>query len=266
MKGYIMAVLGENRTNEIWQDKVESILWDPQFIPSPRGQEVREQLAGQYTVPMPAFLDLVDRKVNVNFMFAEAWWILSGSNRLEDLTPYMSAYANFSDDNVFLRGAYGPKVVDQLGYVVDCLEKDNDSRQAVISIWRERPGPSKDIPCTINMQFVIRDEQLYMLTNMRSNDIVLGFTYDVFTFSMVGRAVQLLLKERGVNVGLADLTVTAGSLHLYETHYEKAKKWIESTDRDEKIGMAVVQYANGKTFSDLLNNLKKGADEYGEAA
>ena len=261
-----MGVYGENRTNDVWQHKVEHILGDPDFIPSPRGNEVREQLAGQYTVPMPAFLDLVDRKVNVNFMFAEAWWILSGSNRLEDLTPYMKQYANFSDDQVFLRGAYGPKIVDQLGYVVDCLENDIDSRQAVINIWRERPGPSKDIPCTVNMQFVIREDRLYMLTNMRSNDIILGFTYDVFTFSMVARAVQLLLEERGIDVSLGELTVTAGSLHLYETHYEKAEKWIESKDRDEKIGMAVIKYANGKSFTDLLNNLKKGADEYGEAA
>lgn len=255
----------ENWTNQVWKDKVEHVLGDPQFVPSPRGKEVREILAGQYTVPMPAYLDLVDRKVNVNFMFAEAWWILSGSNRLDDLTPYMKQYANYSDDQVFLRGAYGPKITDQLGYIVDCLQDDKDSRQAVLNIWRERPGPSKDIPCTVNMQFMIRDEQLYLLTNMRSNDIVLGFTYDVFTFSMVARAVQVLLSERGIEVGLGDLTVTAGSLHLYETHYEKAEKWIESTGRDEKIGMAVIKYANGKTFTDLLNNLKKGADEYGEA-
>lgn len=227
--------------------------------------EVREVISGHYEVPMPAYLDLVDRNVNVNFMFAEAAWIISGSNRLSGVTPSMKAYANFSDDGVFLRGAYGPKVVDQLGYVVDSIEKDNDTRQAVMNIWRERPGPSKDIPCTTTMQFLLREGKLNMVTTMRSQDIVLGFTYDVFTFSMVAKAVQLLLKERGVDVELGSLFLNAGSMHIYERHYEQGAEWLDSTERDQRIGKYVLYIMeNSPTYESLITNLDMMARNYND--
>lgn len=215
---------------------------------------------------MPAYIDLTARKVNVPFMFAEAAWIISGSNRLADIKPYMKVYENFSDDKVFLRGAYGPKVVDQLGYIVDSIEKDNDTRQAVINIWRERPGVSKDIPCTISMQFLLREGVLNMVTTMRSQDIVLGFTYDVFTFSMVAKAVQLLLKERGIDVSLGTLFLNAGSMHIYERHYGEGHLWVEETERDREIGKAVLKYTTAETYTELIKKLKQGAEEYGESA
>lgn len=253
----------ENRTNQIWKDKVVEIRDNYDYVVKPRGMEVREKVAGQYTVPMPAYLDLENRKVNVPFMLAEAAWIISGSNRLEDLTPTMKRYADFSDDGVFLRGAYGPKVVDQLGYVVDSLAQDQDSRQAVLNIWRERPGYSKDIPCTTNMQFLIRENKLNMVTTMRSHDIVLGFTYDVFSFSMVAKAVQLLLKEKGINVELGDLTVTAGSMHIYETHYEKSEEWLQENAVNTAIGGLVrVIMEDSDSYSSLISNLKMYSKNY----
>lgn len=257
--------MDRNEANLVWQRKVEECLTHPDYVAKPRGMEVREVLSGHYEVPMPAYLDLNARKINVPFMFAEAAWIISGSNRLEDITPYMKVYANFSDDGVFLRGAYGPKVVDQLGYVVDAIEKDNDTRQAIINIWRERPGVSKDIPCTLSMQFIMRDGILNMITTMRSQDIVLGFTYDVFTFSMVAKAVQLLLKERGIECDLGYLFLNVGSMHIYERHYGEGNIWINETDRDMNIRKAVLKVTSAKTYSELIKNLKEEAEHYGEA-
>jgi thymidylate synthase len=42
-------------------------------------------------------------------------------------------------------------IKQQLDYVVEALVKDNDSRQAVLTIWRPSPAPSKDIPCTVSI-------------------------------------------------------------------------------------------------------------------
>lgn len=249
-----------NYTNRTWKMKVESVLKSYDCISKPRGMEVRELIGNGYVVPMPAYISLAARNVNLSFMLGEAWWILSGSNRVSDITNYMKTYKNFSDDEVFLRGAYGPKIVDQLGYVVDTLEKDNDSRQAVINIWRERPGQSKDIPCTLSMQFLIRNGKLNSVTTMRSQDIVLGFTYDVFTFSMVAMSVKLLLKQRGIDVELGELFVNPGSLHIYEKHYEDAKEWAQSFETDRQIPTAVSKLEKAESYDDLLRLLKEGAD------
>lgn len=249
------------QTNEVWKDKLIETSQDYDYIPEPRGMKVKEKQPGTYSVEMPAFLSLPSRNVNKSFMFAEAAWILSGSNLLEDVEPYMGVYRNFSDDGEFLRGAYGPKILDQLGYVVDTLEQDEDSRQAVLNIWRERPGQSKDIPCTTNMQFFIRDEKINMLTTMRSNDIVLGFTYDVFTFSMVANAVQLLLRARGIRKELGTLTVNAGSLHIYERHWDDVEKWVNDDSIDEDLIVDVESLRLVDTFGDLKKRLKLLADK-----
>lgn len=250
-----------NTTNDVWRSMVNRCLNHNDYVVKPRGMEVRELIGSSYVVEMPAYLNLVDRNINKRFMFAEAHWIVSGSNRLSGVKPYMKGYANFSDDGVFLRGAYGPKVVDQLGYVVDTLEKDNDSRQAVLTIWRERPGPSKDIPCTVAMQFFIRNANLHSIVTMRSQDIILGFTYDVFTFSMIAKAVQMLLQERNVFVGLGNLHVNPGSLHLYEQHYKDAEKWIVTSREDNDLTAKVSTLQFVDSYEELLKTLEGLANE-----
>lgn len=222
--------------------------------------KIREILAGSYTMPMPAYISLTDRKINLGFMLQEPFWILSGSNLLSDITPYLKGYKNYSDDGVFMNGAYGPKIVDQIPYILEVLANDNDTRQAVINIWRERPGPSKDIPCTINMQFLIRENKLYLIVNMRSNDIVKGVCYDCFTFSMVALAVKLLLKEvHNINVELGELTVNAGSLHLYSSDDDNIEKWINTTTVSDKTIRYVKEIMEAKTFNELLGLLKEKA-------
>jgi thymidylate synthase len=255
------------KTNKRWQSKLEELLDDGMTV-SPRGKETREQLAGQYRVPMPAYLSLAARKVNIPFLLAEPAWILSGSNRLKDLMPYMRAYQTFSDDGVFLRGAYGPKIVDQLHFIVDSLAEDESSRQAYLNIWRERPQKAADIACTTGMQFVIRGGALHCITTMRSQDIVQGFTFDVFIFSCVAEAVRLLLAERGVHVVLGDLTVTAGSMHLYrdpfgkgDDQFAKARSWVSATTEDSTVERYVTVAFQAKSFDGFISQLWQSAND-----
>ena len=108
-----------NEATKVWQERLQHCLVGYDYIVKPRGMEVREVVNGRYVMSMPAFIDLKARKVNLGFMLIEPWWILSGSNRLSDITPYLKGYANYSDDGVFMRGAYSPKVIDQLPWVVE---------------------------------------------------------------------------------------------------------------------------------------------------
>jgi hypothetical protein len=68
------------------------------------------------------------------------------------------------------------------------------------------------------MQFLIRHDLLHCVVTMRSNDLWLGFPYDVFTFTQIQRYLAVMLA-----VGLGSYTHNVGSLHLYEEHYEKAQ-------------------------------------------
>ncbi|HKJ87618.1 MAG TPA: thymidylate synthase, partial [Gammaproteobacteria bacterium] len=130
-------------------------------------------------------------------------------------------------------GAYGPKVRDQLPHVISTLCQDPDSRQAVINIWRESPPRSRDIPCTLSAQWLVRTDEagrrfVYCVDTMRSSDAWLGWPYDVFNFTMLSAYVAAsLARAWGEPVYLGELVLQAGSQHLYRRDLEGAKACLQ---------------------------------------
>jgi thymidylate synthase len=211
--------------NKTWVDICGRILKYGPLITC-RGMETRELIGMQSVVDMShCVLSMLSRNLGYRFMCAEAWWILSGDNRVETIAPYARKIAEFSDDGQTFFGAYGPKIKDQLHTVLSTLEQDITSRQAVISIWRENPPKSRDIPCTVSTQFLIRDNVLYVNHTMRSSDVWLGYPYDVFNFSMLAAYVALHLRMRGFsNLRLGSMIFTAGSQHVYRHTEQKLRE------------------------------------------
>lgn len=201
---------------------------------SPRGQLTKE--LPQHTVEVDMrhpVLAVPARKLSSKFLAAEAYWILSGDDSVSGIRPWNEHIAQFSDDGEHFFGAYGPRVVDQLPYVVATLLRDRDSRQAVITTWREKPPVTKDVPCTICFEFLIRDGKLNLHVFMRSSDVWLGLPYDCFNFSMLAHLVCCRLNIAAANldnqqyVTPGTLYLTAGSSHLYERDFEKAHAILE---------------------------------------
>lgn len=213
--------LSGNPASQAWIGLIRRI-HDGGTLARPRGLQVREVLCHTTRVDMRMpIVSVKSRKMGFRFMAAEAWWILSGRNDVASISPFSSHIAYFSNDGRHFDGAYGPRIVDQLRYVVDTLRNDPDSRQAVLEIWRPNPRESKDVPCTLCVQWLIRDGKLHCIDTMRSSDAWLGWPYDVFNFSMLSAYVLLLLRTRfdpeGVfaKLELGALWLTAGSSHLY---------------------------------------------------
>lgn len=202
---------------------------------SPRGMKTKEILNGHTISSMiNPVVRIPERKLSYRFMAAEAAWILSGKNDVESISKYNKHIAKFSDDGVSFFGAYGPKVKNQIEYVIKKLAEDTDSRQAVINIWRENPPKTKDVPCTISLQFIIRDGILRCIDTMRSSDIWLGWPYDVFNMSCISNYIKLRLKQdHNINVTLGTLCLNAGSQHLYENNFENAEKVLTEYPKDK---------------------------------
>ena len=217
--------------NQVWLSLLEEIMIRGQEC-APRVKAIKELLGYQTKISMRSpVVTVAARRLGYRFAAAEAAWILSGDNRVSTIAPYASHISQFSDDGLRFFGAYGVKVVDQLPYVCEALAKDPDTRQAVINIWRESPRPSKDIPCTLSLQWLIRDGSLHCLDTMRSSDAWLGWPYDVINMSLISAYIRLVLKTRyGVEVGLGDLTLTAGSQHLYADNWPAVQKILAGDD------------------------------------
>lgn len=198
--------------NAAWLSTLNEVMLHGTLV-DVRGTRSYELLGHSLEFPMCfGKLTLKERKLSYEFMFREAWWILSGRNELNHLVTHAPSYGKFSDDGIRLSGAYGPKIIDQIRYVVETLRDDPYSRQAVINIWRENPRPSKDIPCTLSVQFIIRDGVMHTIVTMRSSDVWLGLPYDVFTFTMLTCLIALELR---MNLRLGTMFHNAGSRHVY---------------------------------------------------
>lgn len=213
--------------NRAWQTLL-GLLLDRGDERKPRDLLTKEILNVQIAIPMVRpLLTVKSRKLGYRFAAAEAAWILDGDNRLATIHPYAKAMDLFSDDGQVLAGAYGPPLRDQLSYAAQALAKDPATRQAVITLWRPRPGPSKDIPCTISLQWLIRDKALHCTATMRSSDAWLGLPYDMFVFSCIsGYLLSWLLdpqEEFNDEVHhLGTLCLNLASSHLYERHWAQA--------------------------------------------
>ena len=205
---------------------------------APRGQRTVELLHNSVAYPIARPVVVAPtRKLSYKFMAAEAMWILAGDDRVETIAPYNPNIAQFSDDGVTFAGAYGPRIEEQISYVVRKLLDDRDTRQAVLTIWRPNPAASRDIPCTVSMTFNIRAGRLNAHVFMRSSDAWLGVPYDFFNFAMVAARVAWLynfnlMNEEPRNPDVIEPGLvywTAASSHLYERDLEDARHVLKTT-------------------------------------
>lgn len=142
---------------------------------------------------------------------------------MEELFPKMKTFTDFS-------AMYGDRVArgNQIEEVIDKLADKPDTRQAVLTLWDpmvDHVDGRRDYPCTIAIQFRIRDERLNMTVTMRSNDLVRGFYHDTTQFGMLHATLATIL---GVHVGT--YVHHAGSFHMYDSDRELVEEHIRAYD------------------------------------
>jgi len=215
--------------NDVWEEAFGALKEQAEngFTDSSRdGAVVGELLDAVLCVedPTRSIVTSPIRKMPMRYAVGELAWYLAGSNRVSDISRFAKKWVDISDDGVTNNSAYGYRIqqmfgFDQWEYVKGLLQKDPNTRQAVIHIKNASNVPTKDTPCTVYLQFFLRDEQLHLSVHMRSNDIWMGVPYDMFSFCFLQMKMAM---ELGVYVG--SYTHYAGSLHMYQRDYEAAMK------------------------------------------
>ena len=141
-------------------------------------------------------------------------------------------WERIADDDGFINSNYGAIMFFEMNngwtqweWCKHKLEEDINTRQAVINFNqpKHKYDYNKDFVCTLNMQFLYRNDQLDCIVTMRSNDMIYGLAYDLpwFAYNQVKMA-----KELGVKVG--NYYHYAASMHVYERHYDMLKAIAET--------------------------------------
>jgi thymidylate synthase len=141
------------------------------------------------------------------------------------VTQIAPPFEQFMNGGSF-HGAYGKRISNQMATVHDRLARDPDTRQAIVTLWDpnlDQLEGMRDYPCTVALRFsVATDGTLEMDTIMRSNDVWRGTPYDIFQFTQLQRTLaRSLYREPGI------YRHTTWSLHLYETDYEAADRFMD---------------------------------------
>ena len=224
-----MIVFESKSVNGVWEQAFTALskLADQGFEDSSRdGAVVGEYLDAVMVVkdPTRSIVTSKIRNMPMRYAVGELAWYLSGSNKVKDISQYAQKWVDISDDGETNNSAYGYRIFNKFGfdqweYVKDLIRKDPNTRQAVIHIKDASNTPTKDTPCTVYLQFFLRNNKLNLSVHMRSNDIWMGVPYDMFSFCFL--QVKMAM-ELGVEVGT--YTHYAGSLHMYQRDYEIAMK------------------------------------------
>lgn len=201
-----------------------------QYTASPRGMKVKETLGVSFTIkdPRRRWIYNSARGFKHQYAIAEALWYLTGNDSTEWISYYAPFWRDISDDGATANSAYGARIFkphrriadgrfSQWDWAKSELQRDPDSRRAIIHI--KSPIDSidafKDVPCTLALQFLIRDEALHLVVNMRSSDLILGIANDVPAFTILQ---ELMALELGVKLG--EYIHISNSLHVYERHWD----------------------------------------------
>lgn len=210
---------------------------------APRGIKTKEILNYSFIVENPStdikweITGSPERQEVVEKYWAkELAWYLSGSLDAAD-TP-AKFWKTLADDNGLVTSNYGHLALYEEKYenfegesitaasrVIALLSEDPDSRQGLIHYGESRHfwHGNKDTPCCINNQFLIRDNKLQMIVNMRSNDVWFGLTYDWKWFSYL----QNVICSGLAGVELGKIYYNVASMHMYEKDYAAVKKMLE---------------------------------------
>lgn len=123
----------------------------------------------------------------------------------------------------------GAKPLNQWEWAVQRLKKYDKSCQAILHFNRpmHQWENNLDQPCTVFVQFIIRENKLHMTGYMRSNDLVYGTPYNISYFIKLMYRMCNELKDTYPDLTIGHYTHNATSLHIYKKHENMVKKMLK---------------------------------------
>lgn len=210
------------------RDELGMALHGKKFVTDKSGVKTLEIIGASFI----ADEELIFGAVNEEYVARELEWYKSKSLFVKDIpggTP--AIWEAVSSSKGEINSNYGWAIWshenhNQYAFCATELIEKPDSRRAIMIYTRpsmqvdfNRDGMS-DFMCTNTVQYLIRDNQIHAVVNMRSNDVVFGFRNDyAWQKYVLNCLVDYVNAGRGENYTPGTIIWNVGSLHVYERHF-----------------------------------------------
>lgn len=188
---------------------------------------------------------LTTKKMEWKSLLYEVLWYLSGEEHIRNLKQHTKIWDAWADENGRLQTAYGrfwrrypvPEksaaldgeifvdenhpfvkresngalVFDQVGWVINEIKKNPNSRRLVITAWHPANAViSKLPPCHYTFAFNVSNGKLNCHLTQRSGDIALGIPFNLAAYSIL---TQIIAQETNLEPGYFAHTII--DAHIY---------------------------------------------------
>jgi len=212
-----MLVANVSNIREYFKDQLQK----QKFVIDKTGVKTIELIGANFIANEPTIFG----EVNEEYIRKELEWYKSMSLNVRDLEDTPAIWKKVADEDGYINSNYGWCIWShdnhyQYHNALNELNNNPDSRRAIMiytrpSMWHDyNYHGMSDFMCTNAVQYLIRDNKLNAIVQMRSNDVVYGYRND---YAWQDHVLNKLAKELKVNRG--DIYWNVGSLHVYERHF-----------------------------------------------
>lgn len=196
------------------------------FVTDKTGVKTIEMIGATFEADEPTIFG----KVNQDYVDRELAWYKSKSLSVYDIpAPVPEIWKQVADENGYINSNYGWCIWSDDNYgqywkVLNELRENPNSRRAVMiytrpTMWYDYNfNGMSDFMCTNAVQYMIRDDELIAVVQMRSNDVVFGYRND---FAWQDHVVKLLGSALGITK--TKIIWHVGNLHVYSRHFDLVK-------------------------------------------
>jgi len=196
------------------------------FVTDKTGVKTIEMIGATFEADEPAIIGTP----NEDYIERELDWYKSMSLYVDDIPGITPAiWQQVADRGGKINSNYGWAIwhednFKQYDHVLEELKTNPNSRRAVMiytrpDMWNDyNENGRSDFMCTNAVQYMIRDDQLVAVVQMRSNDAYFGYRND-YAFQ------DYVIKLLGAALGIQKTKIIwhVGSLHVYSKHFHLLK-------------------------------------------
>ena len=199
-----------------------------EFVTDKTGVKTLELIGASFIANEPSIFG----EVNWDYVGREIAWYDSLSLKVADIpggAPKIWQQVASKDGEI--NSNYGWCIYSEANHkqywsvLLELLANPN-SRRAVMIYTRptmhkdySRDGMS-DFMCTNTVQYLIRQDKVHAVVQMRSNDVVFGYKNDrAWQSEVLNRLIVDLNQKGDNNYSAGDIIWNVGSLHVYERHF-----------------------------------------------